>query len=522
MILLGDLAGIQDYVFDVKEDGGGQARQLRARSFALQLHAEILALRLAEELGGSEDSVWLAGAGKFTLYIKDPRGMETLPQRVAEWQQKICAETAGRARFACVWSTESLGSAVYQELLKQLHNAKSRPFHWAADANGWNQSRLVLDFFDRDRQAEHMGDLGKKLAGARWLVLRPDQGSDAVLGYKLELQNTNTPSVGGAWAVGDLNGGGEIPPKVRRDALQIKRRMARHIPTDNGHPVEFIDLARRARGDRLLGVLKADGDGLGNRFRDCLKTNSGLEDFKKLAQRLDDFFGIEMDRLWKTEFPNLYMVFSGGDDLVAVGPWDQVLAAAGRLREKFTQAFSGEELTLSAGVTCIKPKDPIRFAIAHAEDLLHKAKHLAPYGRTPKDQCAALNQVWKWEHHAAIIEQGRKISGWVDAKLLPRSGLHTLLELIVKRFDDKETAESRLLAVAHLSYYFARHLPDRSDPKKPLDSDQRAFCQWADYVRENIDRPPVGCPPDIQYLEASLRYALLATRSEDSREGATP
>jgi hypothetical protein len=33
MIILGDISGIQNYLFDVAEEGGGQARRLRARSF---------------------------------------------------------------------------------------------------------------------------------------------------------------------------------------------------------------------------------------------------------------------------------------------------------------------------------------------------------------------------------------------------------------------------------------------------------------------------------------------------------
>jgi len=39
MIVLGDISGIQSYLFDVAEAGGGQARRLRARSCFIQLLA---------------------------------------------------------------------------------------------------------------------------------------------------------------------------------------------------------------------------------------------------------------------------------------------------------------------------------------------------------------------------------------------------------------------------------------------------------------------------------------------------
>ena len=45
MIVLGDVSGIQRYLFDVAETGGGQARRLRARSFLVQALVERAALQ---------------------------------------------------------------------------------------------------------------------------------------------------------------------------------------------------------------------------------------------------------------------------------------------------------------------------------------------------------------------------------------------------------------------------------------------------------------------------------------------
>ena len=53
MIVLGDISGIQNYVFDVAEVGGGQAQRLRARSFFVQLLAETAALRILRALNWS-------------------------------------------------------------------------------------------------------------------------------------------------------------------------------------------------------------------------------------------------------------------------------------------------------------------------------------------------------------------------------------------------------------------------------------------------------------------------------------
>jgi CRISPR/Cas system-associated protein Cas10 (large subunit of type III CRISPR-Cas system) len=69
MIVLGDISGIQNYLFDVADAGGGQARRLRARSFYVQLLAEAAALRMLRAVGWPCDDrhFMLAGAGNFLL-----------------------------------------------------------------------------------------------------------------------------------------------------------------------------------------------------------------------------------------------------------------------------------------------------------------------------------------------------------------------------------------------------------------------------------------------------------------------
>jgi CRISPR/Cas system-associated protein Cas10 (large subunit of type III CRISPR-Cas system) len=50
MIMLGDISGIQGFVFDFAEEGGGQAQRLRARSFMVQLIAKVASIRILNAL----------------------------------------------------------------------------------------------------------------------------------------------------------------------------------------------------------------------------------------------------------------------------------------------------------------------------------------------------------------------------------------------------------------------------------------------------------------------------------------
>jgi len=67
-LILGDLSGLQDYLFDVAAEGGGQARRLRARSLSISLLAEC-ARRAASSIQsvGRDGNWYFSSAGKFLL-----------------------------------------------------------------------------------------------------------------------------------------------------------------------------------------------------------------------------------------------------------------------------------------------------------------------------------------------------------------------------------------------------------------------------------------------------------------------
>lgn len=94
-----------------------------------------------------------------------------------------------------------------------------------------------------------------------------------------------------------------------------------------------------------------------------------------------------------------------------VGPWDIMLEFAGRMRELFAQQFGKRGLTISAGLALLKPKRPIKAAVAEAERLLEDAKtRNAPLESAPKDQLAAFGQLWKWQRHDTILNRAKQLA----------------------------------------------------------------------------------------------------------------
>src|SRR5438094_164333 len=106
MIILGDISGIQNYLFDIAAAGGGQARRLRARSFFIQILAECAALRVLRRFGWpiDESHFLLSGAGKFLLRGPSVAGIgERLHHERQHLNDWLLRETRGELRLMLTW-----------------------------------------------------------------------------------------------------------------------------------------------------------------------------------------------------------------------------------------------------------------------------------------------------------------------------------------------------------------------------------------------------------------------------------
>ena len=518
MIVLGDVSGIQRYLFDVSEAGGGQARRLRARSFLVQALAECAALRVLDALhwpAGSSHFLF-SGAGKFILR---GTGAPTVIQGVAEeLNGALLRDTFGELRLSL--GAGSGGSEVddYRQAQAALQRAKATPWR---PTGAWEPSQLILppldtpcalcrrapaseDEDDPDtgrprRVCRHCSQnyrLGRSLPRARHLILRAGAGGafswldiagELVGGASINVDSRTRVVVG-------LDGNATAPPGCPPERY-VPRRLMASVPLDeNGDPVWFVDLAERATGDHLLAVLKADVDSLGVQIERRLQGRTELTEYLQFADALDTFFASELrheiarDRRWNS----IYTVFAGGDDLVMIGPWDVMFRFAEHMRELFHRKFP--ELTLSAGIALFKPKRPVKTAIEQAEQLLEQAKE------APKDQCAAFGKVWNWEQHGMILREAEQLAGWVQSGQVQRGWLHTLLELVVARHGDTPD----LMATARLAYHVDRNYRRNTEARR-----------WADDLVQRFDD---ANRPEICYLPAIIRHALTATRSADERE----
>ncbi|MDW8305409.1 MAG: hypothetical protein RML33_11310, partial [Acidobacteriota bacterium] len=146
MLVAGKLSGIQDFIFDVKMEGGAQAKRLRARSFFVQVLTEVLYLRTADflEVEPKQAQVF-CGAGKFLL-SGEARNVSRLNLLEREVNEKLLRDAAGRLSFSCAWfESEGAFKDSYERVMKRLSFRKKQPFKSVFSKGGdWDKKSLRL------------------------------------------------------------------------------------------------------------------------------------------------------------------------------------------------------------------------------------------------------------------------------------------------------------------------------------------------------------------------------------------
>ena len=260
-----------------------------------------------------------------------------------------------------------------------------------------------------------------------------------------------------------------------------------------GEPKTFSLMARSARemdpdgrpvGRSFLGAFKADVDNLGIIFSIGLQDRLSISRFASLSRMLNHFFSDDLVRWIRQEFPDLYVVFAGGDDLFLLGPWRQTVRFAVKLNERFSRYVANRQnVTLSAGIAVTKPMLPVHEIAAQAEELLDVAKH-----RPGKDTVCLFDTCVGWRQFASLIDKGDWLHGLLRDKKVPKGLAGRLLYYGDQRRAFVAGAIERGIYLSHMHYDFARNI----NGKTVKDARERAdilALQQDQELLENIRLP---------------------------------
>jgi len=268
-------------------------------------------------------------------------------------------------------------------------------------------------------------------------------------------------------------------------------------PIQSGDVLHFEAIAELSTGAKRIGVLKADVDRLGLIMGEGLNDDSNqtpdkehlrptLSRMAALSRTLDLFFSGHLNRIcaqifqeWRATPSHVhatsvnglfYIIYSGGDDLFIVGPWDQILHLANKLRNEF-HAFTGGNLnlTLSAGYVQVKPRFPVqKFA-----ELVDDAEKIAK--NSGRNRIALFGEALLWDEVDCSIPEDVSFSwmflvaqDWVEkieANKLPRGLIYDLGGIFRKHRD--QTGKLQPLWTPRLYYTLARRVNE--DLRKELE-----------------------------------------------------
>ncbi len=471
-LLAVSLGGIQDFIFrsvpPVDMTGGGgrrRAKQLRARSFYVSLLSLLSAVRVLDAIGLPLTNLVFHAGGRAILLLPGGSAHAAAIDEAVEWVREWffrrlggivklrVANLAGLTQADFSGASGSGFAETYRRLIERTERARVELPVASLRADGqWSEGGWVGDGpghpADAEARLKEMAELGQRLPRAAWLALDGDPAGavtslEDVVGYRVALFD-RAPGSGRRFALhaGDAVAGplflasSYVPvADERMVAALASHDRGDDDPVRVGDPVTFADVAHLSQDDSgravrqpMLGVLKADVDRLGLLMGYGLPTDHvSFGRLAALSRSLDLFFKGFLDHRVRERYRNVYTVFAGGDDLLLIGPWYDVVRLAGDLRRWFQLHVCGRPgISLSAGLVFTKPTTPVRQLAALADAALDAAKD----GGRGRVTIAGTTLEWEafdetWRLHRLMLDARR--DGGRKSQDLPPAFVYRLL-----------------------------------------------------------------------------------------------
>jgi CRISPR-associated protein Csm1 len=185
-----------------------------------------------------------------------------------------------------------------------------------------------------------------------------------------------------------------------------------------------------------LGILRMDVDNLGQIFINGLIEPS-FASYATLSMMLDTFFSGMINNLQQKDdrYKNhLQILYSGGDDLFAVGRWDTVIDFATDIRVAFSAFTQRNDITLSAGIAITGAKYPIYKAAEEAGRAEKQAKNYISEEYGSKNAICLFGEAISWQTEWTEVQDMKNtLLAHLQKNSIPRSLLHTIQDLKIKK-----------------------------------------------------------------------------------------
>ena len=403
-LIKGDISGIQNFLYQIPSDGA--ARQLRGRSFYIQLLTEVIAHSVLRTFDLPITNLILSSGGHFYIlapYTETETKLDALRQSISEklWElhkgdiacllasTPITAGDFDPTHFPDKWTDVStslqprkqqkwseLGAKAMFENLFEPSEKKSE--HWKFDALG--QKRRNAAFFVTFEVPEQpvpetpdwqstLRAFGSEvhICTETDAIPTAPQGAKRVIVYSLGDRDFLRDTAKFQWQ--------GLP--VSYDFTPLPQVIA-HPP--EGRVADYDALANASKGAKWLGALRMDVDDLGSVFSNEKLQNATLSRLATLSDTLCLFFEgyvPELCRAYNAKHPQeiLELIYAGGDDLFLVGGWSALPEIARQIRSEFYAFVTGDHVTLSGGIAIEQKKYPLYQFAEQSGEAEKAAKH---------------------------------------------------------------------------------------------------------------------------------------------------
>ena len=305
----------------------------------------------------------------------------------------------------------------------------------------------------------------------------------------------------------------------------------------------FEDIANESQGAKYLGVVRMDVDNMGaifalgfDREKKIDEKYSGdkncklasISRFAQLSRQLDTFFSGYLVEMLKNDHPNVYLGYSGGDDLFFVASWNEAIEISMEISDKFKKYMSNNPVFhLSGGMIITKPKFPIAKSSFLAGEKEERAKKEWKVDgkiikiEDRKNRFSIFNRVLRWdelketeeikdklkEKIEGSDEKGIKFSRIVPYRLLQLIRMHTIFEKVNGEILKKY--HPALIPRIRLYLYRAMRNADENEDENIED-----IAKLSKTIEETIAKGGKG----IDIVEVALNWCALEMREKTSKE----
>ncbi len=490
MLLKGDISGIQNFLYQIKSDGA--ARELRGRSFYLQLLTEAIAHWVLKQLDLPITNLLLVSGGHFYIlapYCEASDKLNTMRQFISQTLWELHGDD-----LSCVIDAISITggdfspktfSSKWHEVSERVNRQKQKKW---SELGSQSMFESLFKPHNKPEVVSDFNELGRKLRKATYLVAFaiPDvlvpqntlQWRDATKAFGLcvdicEEDDIPTPPADAKRAIVyrlrdtnflaaiDKYDWGKLP--VSYDFKLLPQVIASE--PDEGVS-DYDDLANASKGVKWLGALRMDVDDLGKVFTEKLQ-NATISRHASLSREIEFFFEGYVPKLCreynkKHDEEILELIYAGGDDLFLVGGWSALPEIAKQIRSEFYEFVTGTHVTLSGGIAIEHKKFPLyQFA-----DLSGEAEKAAKACDT-KNAITFLQKPMSWDDFNYVNKWHSKFYEVLTGeKSLPNDILTRLSQI----YSDKALREGHW---AWRSIYYLCRLQERHKAQTPFINELR-------------------------------------------------